>query len=111
MKNYVKGFIIKLFQSREPDENGDGKADGLEFKLEMPFVDSEKVVGVKLLLFFEYTLHVSTKKDKKTNKQKIDHERNSAMNISLHIKNLQTYLLLFKEIFFIWNGILGICKL
>ncbi|XP_022342597.2 transmembrane protein 231-like isoform X2 [Crassostrea virginica] len=48
---------IPLIQSREPDENGDGKADGLEFKLEMPLLDSEKVIGVKVLLFFDYTLH------------------------------------------------------
>lgn len=53
-------WAILFKKSREPDENGDGKADGLEFKLEMPLLGSEKVVGAKLLLFFDYTLHVST---------------------------------------------------
>ena len=45
-------------QSREEDENSDGKPDQLIFSLEMPLVDTEVVLGVQLLLFFDYKLHV-----------------------------------------------------
>ena len=45
-------------QSREEDENSDGKPDQLIFSLEMPLVDTEVVLGVQLLLFFDYKLQV-----------------------------------------------------
>lgn len=48
---------VPLIQSREEDWNRDGKADGLDFRLEMPLQDSQKVTGVKLLLFFDYKLY------------------------------------------------------
>ncbi|KAJ8303244.1 hypothetical protein KUTeg_019640, partial [Tegillarca granosa] len=47
---------IPLIQSREEDNDRDGKADGLIFKLEMPLQDTENVLGVKLFLFFDYRL-------------------------------------------------------
>ena len=45
-------------QSREEDENSDGKPDQLIISLEMPLVDTEVILGVQLLLFFDYKLHV-----------------------------------------------------
>ncbi|XP_076470433.1 transmembrane protein 231-like [Babylonia areolata] len=47
---------IPLITSREEDENGDGRADMLKFNLEMPLMDTENVVGVRLVLFFYYKL-------------------------------------------------------
>ena len=55
----IKSNFLSTFQSREEDWNRDGKADGLDFRLEMPLQDSQKVTGVKLLLFFDYQLYVS----------------------------------------------------
>ena len=59
---------MSTFQSREEDWNRDGKADGLDFRLEMPLQDSQKVTGVKLLLFFDYKLYVSIYLQLTTNK-------------------------------------------
>ncbi|XP_069114573.1 transmembrane protein 231-like [Argopecten irradians] len=47
---------VPVVQSREDDSNGDGKNDGLAIKIEMPLLDTENVVGMKLLLFFDYRL-------------------------------------------------------
>ena len=48
-----------VFQSREDDENGDGKSDILYYQMDMPLLDSEQVYGVELLLIFDYKLYVS----------------------------------------------------
>lgn len=48
-----------LFQSRDEDRNGDGYPDSLLLDIEVPVKDTEKIMGVKLLLFFEYRLYVS----------------------------------------------------
>ncbi|KAL8590014.1 hypothetical protein ACOMHN_007039 [Nucella lapillus] len=47
---------VPLITSREEDENGDGRPDMLKFNLEMPLIDTENVVGVRLVLFFYYKL-------------------------------------------------------
>ena len=54
----MKLYSILFFQSREEDENGDGRPDLLRFNLEMPLLDTENVVGVRLVLFFYYKLLV-----------------------------------------------------
>ena len=64
----IKANFLSTFQSREEDWNRDGKADGLDFRLEMPLQDSQKVTGVKLLLFFDYKLYVSIYLQLTTNK-------------------------------------------
>jgi len=48
---------LPLIKSRENDINKDGKADELLFEMEMPLLDSEAVVGITLLMFFNYRLH------------------------------------------------------
>ncbi|KAL3860808.1 hypothetical protein ACJMK2_010875 [Sinanodonta woodiana] len=48
---------VPLITSRETDTNRDGKPDSLIFNLEMPLLDSENVLGVKLILIFDYKLH------------------------------------------------------
>ena len=48
-----------VFQSREDDVNRDGVLDRLKFQLDMPMTDTEEVLGVTLILIFDYRLHVS----------------------------------------------------
>ena len=48
-----------VFQSREEDMNRDGILDDLKFQLDMPMADSEEVLGVTLILIFDYKLRVS----------------------------------------------------
>ena len=55
----IKLIIHHHLQSREVDENGDGRFDYLDFNLEMPINGNEDVRSVQLLLFFHYKLHVS----------------------------------------------------
>lgn len=45
-----------MVSSREVDTNYDGKFDYLDFKLEMPLLDTERVLGAKVLLLFDYVL-------------------------------------------------------
>lgn len=47
-------------QAREDDVNGDGKYDRLNLDIDIPMAAVDKVVSVKLLLFFYYKLRVST---------------------------------------------------
>ncbi|XP_064641384.1 transmembrane protein 231-like [Lineus longissimus] len=49
---------VPLIKSREVDVNGDGNRDLLEMNVEVPLKDTEKVYGVKLMLFF--FVHLST---------------------------------------------------
>ncbi|KAH3768789.1 transmembrane protein 231-like [Dreissena polymorpha] len=48
---------VPLITSREEDSNGDGRADLLTFTLELPLADTENILGMKLLLFFDYKLY------------------------------------------------------
>lgn len=48
-----------LFQSREVDDNRDGKSDALYLDLEFPLNPTENVHRFQLILFFEYKLKVS----------------------------------------------------
>ncbi|KAL5021529.1 hypothetical protein ScPMuIL_000684 [Solemya velum] len=48
---------LPLIKSRDEDRNGDGYPDSLLLDIEVPVRDTEKIMGVKLLLFFEYRLY------------------------------------------------------
>ena len=52
--------VCDYLQSREEDENGDGKYDALHLTLQMPLLDTEHIQAVKLLLTFDYKMSVST---------------------------------------------------
>jgi len=47
------------FQSREEDINKDGRPDNLLFTLELPLLDTESLLGIKLIMIFDYKLFVS----------------------------------------------------
>jgi len=47
---------VPLVKAREEDMNGDGKKNLLHFTLDMPLLDEEKVVGLQLVLIFDYKL-------------------------------------------------------
>ena len=47
-------------QSREEDINRDGSNDVLHLQVDMPLYDLEEVIGVQLLIIFDYRLHVSS---------------------------------------------------
>ena len=49
------GFFI---QSREDDVDRDGRKDFLHLTLQMDTLDTEKVLGLQLLVFFRYSLQV-----------------------------------------------------
>ncbi|KAI0227131.1 transmembrane protein 231 [Lamellibrachia satsuma] len=47
---------IPVVKSREDDVNRDGVLDRLNFQLDMPMTDTEEVLGVTLILLFDYRL-------------------------------------------------------
>ncbi|XP_023224972.1 transmembrane protein 231-like [Centruroides sculpturatus] len=49
---------IPLITNREDDVNRDGKNDILNIKLDVPVTSKENVHSIKLMLFFEYKLHL-----------------------------------------------------
>ena len=49
---------ILVFQNREEDSNGDGRNDVLQLQLDVPLLDTESVLGVNLILVFDYKLYV-----------------------------------------------------
>lgn len=49
-------LIIPVVKTREEDFNRDGRNDKLYFDLEMQLDDSQDVVSMELMLFFDYTL-------------------------------------------------------
>ena len=46
------------FQARERDDNNDGRKDELLLTLQVPTI--EQIYGIRLMLFFQYNLLVST---------------------------------------------------
>lgn len=47
-----------MFQSFELDEDYDGRKDYLQFNIDVPLLNHEKIQSVQLLFFFDYKLHV-----------------------------------------------------
>ena len=46
-------------QSREEDTDRDGRNDVLHLQVDMPLDDLEEVIGVQLILIFDYRFYVS----------------------------------------------------
>lgn len=47
---------VPSINSREEDKDGDGRNDELSLRLEFPVTEAEKIVSIKLMLFFNYKL-------------------------------------------------------
>eukprot|EP00057_Strongylocentrotus_purpuratus_P013253 XP_011667727.1 PREDICTED: transmembrane protein 231 [Strongylocentrotus purpuratus] len=48
---------IPLIKSREEDSNRDGKNDKFLFSIEVPVLDTEKVLGAQVIFIFDYRLY------------------------------------------------------